>query len=186
MNDTVGPSGLVPTLLVFRAYPRLTELDPPSPSIIQYTNTIKHTTQEVAKLYTTRKVKDTLHQCNRPQTQSVYNLELGSQVLVWRIHEKKWTGLHQLLSVGGETATIEVNSRPIRFRTTIVRPYLQALYKLTRPVVELPAFYLLDEQIPSFTEADLSDNETPDTQLQDPITDPDIRIFVTTTVTPET
>ena len=33
VNDTAGPNGLVPTLLVFGAYPRLTEMDPPSPSV---------------------------------------------------------------------------------------------------------------------------------------------------------
>ena len=30
VNDTSGPDGLVPTLLVFGAYPRITEFDPPT------------------------------------------------------------------------------------------------------------------------------------------------------------
>jgi hypothetical protein len=34
VNDTAGPDGLVLTLLVYRAYPRITNLDPPAPSII--------------------------------------------------------------------------------------------------------------------------------------------------------
>lgn len=33
INDSVDPNGLVSTLLVFGAYPRMTELDAPSPSI---------------------------------------------------------------------------------------------------------------------------------------------------------
>jgi hypothetical protein len=33
VNNTVGPDGLVPTLLVYRAYPRISNLDPPAPSI---------------------------------------------------------------------------------------------------------------------------------------------------------
>ncbi|KAK6581556.1 hypothetical protein PZA11_006247 [Diplocarpon coronariae] len=33
VNDTAGPNGMIPTLLVFRAYPRLTELDLPNPSV---------------------------------------------------------------------------------------------------------------------------------------------------------
>lgn len=41
INDTVGPDGLVPTLLVFGAYPRITEFDAPSPSISQRSNTLK-------------------------------------------------------------------------------------------------------------------------------------------------
>ena len=32
-NDTAGPDGLVPTLLVYRAYPRISNLDPPAVSI---------------------------------------------------------------------------------------------------------------------------------------------------------
>jgi hypothetical protein len=34
VNDTAGPDGLVPTLLVFGAYPRMTAESPPSPSIV--------------------------------------------------------------------------------------------------------------------------------------------------------
>ena len=34
VNDTAGPDGLVPTLLVYGAYPRISNLDPLAPSII--------------------------------------------------------------------------------------------------------------------------------------------------------
>lgn len=39
VNDTAGPDGLVPTLLVFGAYPRLVEYDPPSPTVTQRRHT---------------------------------------------------------------------------------------------------------------------------------------------------
>ncbi len=35
INDSAGPDGIVPTLLVFSAYPRLTKDSPPSPSITE-------------------------------------------------------------------------------------------------------------------------------------------------------
>ena len=35
VNNTAGPNGLVPTLLVYGAYPRMSNLDPPAPSIIE-------------------------------------------------------------------------------------------------------------------------------------------------------
>jgi len=35
INDTAGLDGLVPTLLVYGAYPRISKLDPPAPSIIE-------------------------------------------------------------------------------------------------------------------------------------------------------
>ena len=34
VNDTASPNGLVPTLLVYGAYLRISKLDPPAPSII--------------------------------------------------------------------------------------------------------------------------------------------------------
>jgi hypothetical protein len=33
INDTTGPDGLVLTLLVYSAYPRITKHDPPSPLV---------------------------------------------------------------------------------------------------------------------------------------------------------
>ena len=35
INNTVGPDGIILTLLVFRAYPQITDMDPPLLSIIQ-------------------------------------------------------------------------------------------------------------------------------------------------------
>ena len=34
VNDTAGPDGLVLTLLVYGAYPRISNLDPSAPSVI--------------------------------------------------------------------------------------------------------------------------------------------------------
>jgi len=35
INNTAGPNGLVPTLLVYGAYPRISNLGPPTPSITE-------------------------------------------------------------------------------------------------------------------------------------------------------
>jgi len=35
VNDTASPNGLVPTLLVYGAYLRISNLGPPAPSIIE-------------------------------------------------------------------------------------------------------------------------------------------------------
>ena len=35
INDTAGPDGLVPTLLVYKAYLRMNNLDPPALSIME-------------------------------------------------------------------------------------------------------------------------------------------------------
>ena len=34
INDSVGPNGLIPTLLVFGAYPHIVESDAPNPTVI--------------------------------------------------------------------------------------------------------------------------------------------------------
>jgi hypothetical protein len=50
LNNTVGPDGLVPTLLVFSAYPQMVESDTPSPSVTQRANAIKKAIAEIRKL----------------------------------------------------------------------------------------------------------------------------------------
>ena len=50
VNDTAGPNGLVPTLLVYRAYPRMSKLDPLAPSITERAVVIWKAMAEVVKL----------------------------------------------------------------------------------------------------------------------------------------
>jgi hypothetical protein len=47
INDTAGPDGLVPTLLIFGAYPRMTSMDPPSPSIVKRAIAIRKAMDEL-------------------------------------------------------------------------------------------------------------------------------------------
>ena len=49
VNDTAGPDGLVPTLLVFGTYPRLVDSSPPSPSIAARSIAIRKVMAEVRK-----------------------------------------------------------------------------------------------------------------------------------------
>jgi hypothetical protein len=51
VNDTVGLDGIVPTLLVFRAYPRLIESDTPFSLTVSHRATVlKKAIEEVQKL----------------------------------------------------------------------------------------------------------------------------------------
>ena len=50
VNNTAGPDGLVPTLLVYEAYLRITNLDPPAPSITDQATIIQKAISEIAKL----------------------------------------------------------------------------------------------------------------------------------------
>jgi valyl-tRNA synthetase len=82
LNNTTGPNRLVPTLLVFSAYPQMTELDAPSPTVTQRANAVKKAIAEIRKLRAERQVADALNMRNRPKTNAVYNLPLNSPVLV--------------------------------------------------------------------------------------------------------
>ncbi|KAI0993082.1 hypothetical protein K3495_g15102 [Podosphaera aphanis] len=56
LNDTAGPDGLVPTLLVFGAYPRMTELDAPSPTVSQRSNAIRQALKELSHINANQKI----------------------------------------------------------------------------------------------------------------------------------
>jgi hypothetical protein len=51
VNDSAGPDGIMPTLLVFGAYPRMTTDSPPSPSIVQQAEAIRKATKEIRLIY---------------------------------------------------------------------------------------------------------------------------------------
>jgi hypothetical protein len=50
VNDTTSPNRLVPTLLVYRAYPRISNLDPLAPSITNRAAVIQKAIAEIVKL----------------------------------------------------------------------------------------------------------------------------------------
>jgi len=50
VNNTAGPDGLVPTLLVYGAYLRISKLDPPAPSITERAAVIRKAMAEIVKL----------------------------------------------------------------------------------------------------------------------------------------
>jgi hypothetical protein len=82
VNDTAGPDGLVLTLLVYGAYPRMTNLDPPAPSIIDRAAVIRKAMSEIAKLQAKQAVNSALNHRNRPDITLVHDLPLNSKVLI--------------------------------------------------------------------------------------------------------
>ena len=82
VNNTAGPDGLVPTLLVYRAYLRISNLDPPALSITEQAATIRKAIAEIVKLRAKQAVSNTLYHRNGPNMTLVYNLPLNSEVLV--------------------------------------------------------------------------------------------------------
>ena len=84
INDSAGPDGLIPTLLVFGAYPQMTESDAPSPTVTQRAIAFKKAIEEVKKIRAERQVADALNMRNGPSTTAIHDLPLNSLILVWR------------------------------------------------------------------------------------------------------
>jgi len=51
VNDTASPDGLVPTLLVYGAYPRISNLGPPALFITEQAAIIRKVIAEIVKLW---------------------------------------------------------------------------------------------------------------------------------------
>ena len=82
VNNTASPNGLVPTLLVYGAYLRISNLDPPTPSVTDRAAIIRKAIAEIVKLRAKQTVNNALHYHNGPNTTLVYNLLLNSKVLI--------------------------------------------------------------------------------------------------------
>ena len=57
VNDTAGSNGLVPTLLVYGACPRISNLDPPAPPITEQAAAIRKAIAKTVKLQVTKRVE---------------------------------------------------------------------------------------------------------------------------------
>jgi hypothetical protein len=123
INNLAGPDGIVPILLVFDAYPRLTELDPPSPSVTKRAEAICAAIKEVCCLYAERRVKDALAIRNGLDTKNTLDLPLQSDVRLWR-EKEEWTGPYKLIAIEKETCIIDMSRGPAKFRSTVIKPYL--------------------------------------------------------------
>ncbi|KAI0994201.1 hypothetical protein K3495_g13980 [Podosphaera aphanis] len=124
LNDSVGPHGLVPTLLVYGAYPRMVKDSAPSPSIEIRAKAIEKAMLEIKKIRAQRSINDALATRNGPNTLPILNLPLQSDVIVWR-ENKGWKGPYKLvgLDIDHQECIIEMPYGPTTFRATAVKPY---------------------------------------------------------------
>ena len=130
VNDTSGPDGLAPTLLIFETYPRITEFDPPTRSTTQQATAIKKAMEEVSRIRARTQINKALHERNGPSVTDVHDLPLNSPVLVWRKgntgRSGHWTGPYPLLQTQRETYTVELSNEPTDFWSMTIKPYYEA------------------------------------------------------------
>ena len=136
VNDTAGPNGLVPTLLVFGAYPRITTESPPSPSTLKRGEAIRKAMIALRKAAADRQVTEALNTRNGPSTAEVLALPLQSEVSVWREHDG-WQGPYKVLSIEGHDITVDMVNGPTSFRSTSVKPYYRHHPTGTEPKIQV-------------------------------------------------
>lgn len=127
INNSIGPNGLVTTLLVFGAYLCMTDMDAPSPTITQRSIAMQKAMEEVGISHASHQVNDALNTQNGPSTSLIHDLPLNSRVLVFRegnfSQSRSWKGPYKLLSLQGKSAIIELSSGLTQFCSTSVKPY---------------------------------------------------------------
>ncbi len=108
VNDLVGPNSIVPTLLVFGVYLRLTKIDPLSLSVTKRVEAIRTVTKEVRRLYVERQVKDVLTMRNGPNTKITLDLPLQLDVRV-QCEKEGQKGLYKLIVIDRETYIVDIS-----------------------------------------------------------------------------
>jgi hypothetical protein len=112
INNTAGPDGLVPTLLVFSTYPRITTTNTSFLMVTKHSKAITKAIKQIAELHAKRQVTDALRQQNRPNISDTLNVLINRNVLVYR-EDKGWKGLYTLVLNNGQTCTVTLLLRPI-------------------------------------------------------------------------
>ena len=115
VNNTVGPEGLCPTLLVFGSIPRLARMFP-SATQLERMRSAEEARKEVQRIHADRKVEFSL-KYKGPygrERNDLYEIRQGAEVLVYREKAKEWTGTHTFISIEGETVVVQLkHSRKI-------------------------------------------------------------------------
>jgi hypothetical protein len=125
LNDTAGPNGIVPTLLVFGAYPRINNDSPPSPNIVQRAEAVQKAMRMLKSIRAEVDINRAINTRNGPNTHEVLSLPLRSEVMVWR-ENKGWSGPYEIKGIDGYTITVDMVNGPTQFRATHVKPYYRS------------------------------------------------------------
>lgn len=130
VNDTSGSDGIVPTLLVYGAYPRLSDTDAPTATMQQRAEAIKKAMKDISAFRSKDAVSRALNTRNGPDTTATHDLVIGAEVLVWREKAKGnrggWTGPWKLTAIEGETCIVKLPAGNTNFRITVCKPFRTA------------------------------------------------------------
>lgn len=84
VNDSVGPDGLVPKLLVFGAFPLLgLPKDQPTPSTFKRAVALRKAIESMSRHFASRQVRDSITLRNGPNVTDTDQTPIGSKVLMY-------------------------------------------------------------------------------------------------------
>lgn len=107
VNNSVGPEGLVPTVLVYGGLSRWgLPHDPRSPSTVARVKSLCKSTSKMSKTNDNRQVRDALRARNGPDVSYIRTTPLGSHFLVYRPKTDRWEVLYDFVDVNGEYITV--------------------------------------------------------------------------------
>lgn len=124
INDSGGPDGPVPPLLVFGALPRPgLPTDSPAPSTFKRAVALGNAISAMSKHFAKSQVRDVLNTRNGPEVSDIHKVPIGFPVLVYRPGNDKWEGSFSILDICGENVTVLTPKGATKFRSTVVKSY---------------------------------------------------------------
>lgn len=170
VNDSIGPDGLIPTLLVYGAIPRLgLPTDKPSPDMHSRALALRKATESMSRYFAKRQVDSAVKTRNGPDVSENHQIPIGYQVLVYRTKRKKWEGPYKLINRKGETYTLLMPYGPDDFRSTHVKQFFDENTPQTpiptstgqsKPPTPISTEPLQRDPAPKTTPTDLPPSET--------------------------
>ncbi|CDF37987.1 unnamed protein product [Chondrus crispus] len=125
VNDTIGPEGLCPTLLVYGALPRH-PLSAPNTSQLERAKSMDDAMDSVRKVQAQRRVAFGLRHPGGPKakenSEELSRLPAGSPVYVYRNTTEKWDGPYPFIHIDGETVVVQLPRGRKIFRSNVVKP----------------------------------------------------------------
>lgn len=124
MNDTTGPEGLVPSLLVFGILPRF---PPTSTRLLSHVDRME--AMELARLEMhsiTAKLKIQKALRSKIPPASTYQVNVGDDVYVYKEKDKKWRGPFQVIRIFDKQVFVNRDGKEAQYSITHVLPVEKA------------------------------------------------------------
>lgn len=119
VNDSVGPNGLIPTLLVYSGFPNLgfsTNL--PSLLLHERARAFRIASKEVSEYFARLQVSSALRTRKGPRIHDLHNVPIGGYVHMYGPMTNKWERPYSLLFKENEDFTVLMDHGLSKFRNT--------------------------------------------------------------------